>query len=149
MGSGYHGTALRLRKTKTGPNQWVEVHNEQVQLLLRMLVMMTKGNQSLLFPMSSGVYRGLFKRACAQLGLSTSYVPHSLRHGGATYWHLHGHSIEDILLRGRWASTKSARRYVQAGRALLLSTRVPEALGQLATVLCRNVILSVVLSLTQ
>ena len=57
------------------------------------------------------------------------YVPHSLRHGGATcdYLYAGGESLEDILFRGRWASMKSTRQYIQQGPALMAaaSTRIP------------------------
>ena len=109
----------------------------------------TGGDQARLFPVSADRYRRVFKQTCAALGLPSAYVPHSHRHGGATRWHLLGHSIEDILMRGRWASTKSARRYVQAGRAMLLTTRVPDQVGVIARVLTRNVTLSLFLSLSQ
>ena len=74
------------------------------------------------------------------LGLSSLYVVHSLRHGGATRDHLRGRPLEDILMRGRWASTKSARRYVQAGRSLLLATKVPRRIVELGTIIASDLI---------
>ena len=91
----------------------------------------------------------MFKKICAQLGLSYAYVPHSLRHGGATRWHLLRHPIEDILLRGRWSSTKSARRYIQAGRAMLLTTSTSRSTAATAKLLAQDVLLSIYLSLPQ
>jgi hypothetical protein len=149
MGSEYKGTAIRLRKTKTGPNQWVQVHDKSVELLLLALVSSVSNDQSLLFPFTANQFRSSFKDVCRQLGLSSSYVPHSLRHGGATRWHLLGHSIEDILLRGRWSSTKSARRYIQAGRAMLLSVEIPSSLASKAQILTQHIVLSILLSFTQ
>lgn len=146
LGVDFKGMALRLRKTKTGPNQWVEVENKDVMCLLRDVVASAKSGKSL-FPASTSTYRRLFKSACSDLGLSKSYVPHSLRHGGATRQHLLGKSMEDILLRGRWASTKSARRYIQSGRAILLSMEVPPALALVCPILCRNILAT--FSLTQ
>jgi hypothetical protein len=55
--------------------------------------------------------------------------------------------MEDILLRGRWASTRSARRYIQSGRAVLLSMEIPPGLARLAPLLSRNIITT--FSLTQ
>ena len=60
---------------------------------------------------------------------------HSLRHGGATSLQVRGMSIADIILRGRWVSTKSATLYVQSGRALLLSVSVPKVVSDLAELL--------------
>jgi len=131
MGREYKGMALRLRKTKTGPNQWVDVQDPVVCALLRDLLRSSRSQ--MMFSFSSNEFRQEFKATCAALGLSDRYVPHSLRHGGATRLHLIGVSIEDILLRGRWSSSKSARRYIQSGRALLLSMRVPARLQDLAS----------------
>ena len=149
LGSEYSGTSLRLRKTKTGPNQWVQVLDEDVVQLLRCVLDTTARGSDALFPFTAAQYRSIFKNTCAQLGLSHRYVPHSLRHGGATRWHLLGHSIEEVLMRGRWSSIKSARRYVQSGRALLLSTTVLESTGTKAKLFAANLLLSFSLSLPQ
>lgn len=143
LGREYTGTALRLRSTKTGPNQWVQVEHPAVQtLLLQVKAARQRGNHQFMFGCTAAQYRRLFKAMCAELGLSSEYVPHSLRHGGATRDHLRGRNLEDILMRGRWASTKSARRYVQAGRALLLATHVPEHVVALGSTLGQDLLLS-------
>lgn len=141
--------ALRLRQTKTGPNQWVEVEDNQVKTLLMSLLQchQTRGNK--LLPFTANQFRSVFKETCAELGLSPGYVPHSLRHGGATRAHLLGRPLEDILMRGRWASTKSARRYIQSGRAILLATSVPRVIANSGHVLASNILLSLSLSLPQ
>ena len=146
VGSAHRGTSLGLRRTKTGPFKWVNVRSPVVQTLLRQLVGNLPDENSRLFPCASAFYRH-FKRACADLGLSKSYVPHSLRHGGATHDFLRGLSLEDILHIGRWASIKSARHYVQEGRALLLSTSVPRDVSALSRVLVPRILLA--MSLTQ
>lgn len=149
LGQVYRGLALRLRQTKTGPNQWVEVEHADVKKLVRLVINSTDKPSDKLFPFTANQFRQTFKRACSQLGLNAGYVPHSLRHGGATRWHLLGKPLEDILMRGRWASTKSARRYVQAGRAMLLTTSVPEVLAGYGQSLASNITLSLKLSLPQ
>jgi hypothetical protein len=63
----------------------------------------------------------------AALGLSQKFVPHSLRHGGATELDLQGVSVEDIMKFGRWEASKNARRYIQSGKALMLAADVPPA----------------------
>lgn len=126
----YSDVALALRKTKTGPNKSVVVADPAIrELLLQVVAQADDG--ALLFPFSKDRFRKHFKAACVSLGLSPKYVPHSLRHGGATRDHMRGKTLEDILARGRWASTKSARHYVQAGRALLLATRTPVRVARL------------------
>ena len=102
---------IRLKHTKTGKNQWVQVrHPFIIEWLSRHLASSRSGER--LFPYEACFARCLFKSTAGQLGLPPSIVPHSLRHGGATALHLSGESMEDILLRGRWASSKSARVYI-------------------------------------
>jgi integrase len=117
-----------VRKSKTGKNQWVELHSPEIIQLLRGLVGVTKAGD-LLFPYSASVVRGELKAACAFFGLTAGYVPHSLRHGGASWYRrFGGMSVEDVAERGRWASCKSARIYINAGIALLAATKVPSEL---------------------
>ncbi len=145
MSATYRHTTVAIRQAKTGRNQSAVVEREEVKALLRPLLANTKP-QSLLFPGGSAAYRRVFKETCAALGLSPKYVPHSLRHGGATYLHLSGVPLENILMRGRWASHKSARTYVQSSKAMLMSMRAPRAIAAAALVLARDVPLSFALA---
>jgi integrase len=131
---------LRLRKTKTGPNKSVVLRNPQVQALLLQLVRRTPGGEDRLFPMAASTFRQHFRQACIDLGMVANYVPHSLRHGSATQAFMEDMPIEDILARGRWASTKSARHYVQTGRALLLAHRNPPRLAELGDALSASLL---------
>ena len=146
LDSGFASTALRIRKAKTGRNQFVTIDDPAVRQLVRELVAATDPGQPL-FPSTPPQFRARFKHVCAELSLSPAYVPHSLRHGGATRMHMSGAKLEDVLMRGRWESTKSARRYVQAGRAILLSVSVPTWVADSGRALARNVV--TLLSLSQ
>ena len=138
IGFEHRGLLLRLRKTKTGSNKTVAVLDEHAQALLRQLVRDTKPGERL-FPFTTDHFRRAMKRSCAELGLSGRYVPHSLRHGGATrYSHVLGWLLEDVMQRGRWASTKSARLYIQSGPALLMSMTVPPRLAATAVLLSKD-----------
>ena len=130
--------SLRIPLAKTGTNQFVTVARSSVKRLLR-IVMKGKQGTQFLFPFCTKTLLSRFKASCKLLGLSDSYVVHSLRHGGATHAHLHGVSVEDILLRGRWASTKSARIYIQSGRALLMSMQIPDKAKSLIPILSADV----------
>jgi len=126
VGGEHKGLVIRLTKTKTGPNKWVEVLQPEVQTILRQLIKSIPSSasqsQQRLFPFTGPQYRYQLKKACTALGFSNLYVPHSLRHGGATrYYHVLKMPIEDVLFRGRWASNDSARRYIQSGIAILMS----------------------------
>ena len=138
MGSAYRGMSLRLARTKTGRNQWVTVRHPHVIFLMRRLIRRMKPSE-VLFSLSAAAFRRRFKMSCADLGLSPDYVPHSLRHGGATHDHLLGRPLEEILRHGRWASVKSARHYVQSGRALLLTCRIPADIADLGRILSADV----------
>ena len=118
---------IRLRKTKTGSEQGVEVINEDVKVLLLMVQERTKSGNKL-FTCSDTRYRALFHRVCDDLKLPSDYVPHSLRHGGATYGYLTGMSFVDIQVRGRWASIKSCTGYVQMFRQALISRSFPPSI---------------------
>lgn len=113
-------SGVRLRTTKTADNLFADLYNDDVLALLRHLVA-RKRPKDRMFEFSAGSFRDWFKRAAFVLGLDERYVPHSLRHGGATALYMSGVPIETILHRGRWATTKSARYYVQSGQAMLLS----------------------------
>ena len=105
---------------------------DKAEYLLRQVVAETEAG--VLFPGGSSKFRKEFKRACSELGLSSKYVPHSLRHGGATRLHLQGVRVEDIMVRGRWASSKSGRTYIQSSRAVLMALTPPRAVTRAAAV---------------
>lgn len=128
---------IRLKDTKTGPNQMVVVRRPVVKKLVKRMVQAPGGPK--LFNFTSGQYRVAFKKACKSLGLSSSFVPHSLRHGGATHDFLNGVGLDAILLRGRWATTTSARRYIQSGRSLLIDSSISTALLDLAYAVQRRI----------
>ena len=116
---------IHLRSTKTGAHKGVEVRDAQVKQLLLTLVKRTKHGQRL-FPWSHSTHLKWFKTACAALGLSSDYVHHSLRHGGATRDYLNGMAIADVMVRGRWAANKSAVHYIQQGRQLMMLHDIPQ-----------------------
>ncbi len=142
--SEHQNMSIRLRKTKTGSNQFVVVRDPAVVVLVRGLLKITsKDLDAALFPFSSDQYRRLFKKVCAILGLSSRYVPHSLRHGGATHLFLSEKlAVKDIMVHGRWAALKSAQRYIQGGRALLMTVSIPDDVALLASTFAEDVLYS-------
>lgn len=126
FGLSHNGMALHLKKTKTGKNQFVKVESIIITELIELLIEKNYKNGSIstdsLFNLTMPNYRKLFKQTCLILNISGfGFVPHSLRHGGATSDFLKGKSIESILFRGRWAATMSARTYIHSGQALLVN----------------------------
>ena len=74
-----------------------------------------------------------FFRNCFKFFLSESHLSafninvfYSLRRGGATWDFLSYQSMERTLLRGRWASTSSARVYLQDAVATIAHLRLEE-----------------------
>lgn len=123
---------LRLRHTKTGTEQSVTITDKTINTLLRTVYETTVPGQ-FIFPFSTQSLRTWFREACHQVGLDhCGFVLHSLRHGGATRDFVSGVSIEDILVRGRWQSNKTSRRYIQSGRALMMAVQIPLKLQILA-----------------
>ena len=140
LGPTFSNGTLRLRKTKTGPEKSVAIKNVDIIFLLRLLLSRSSRDEDArLFDFSPPTLRSQFKRACTILEIPDIYVLHFLRHGGATHDHLRGMSLPDILRHGRWAETKSARHYIQAGRALLLSAEIPESVYELSRSLVPNI----------
>lgn len=135
MGRSHTGMALRLAKTKTGLNQWVSIQDSAVADLLQswMSRSATAARPTdTVFPFSAAHFRRLLRSTAVAVGVGhIPYVPHSLRHGGATADFLNGATIEQVMFRGRWQGMQSARRYIQTGRALLAAQSVPAHLNRL------------------
>ena len=70
-------------------------------------------------------WRGLFSDCLKALGLEQfGFRPYSLRRGGATWWFSKHHSLERILIQGRWSAVKTARIYLNEGLAMLARTSI-------------------------
>lgn len=141
LGFPYSGMMVRLGLTKTGENQSVELQHPLVHaVLLHYLQSYSFRDYERIFPFSPDSFRLTMRAVATTLGVGdVPYVPHSLRHGGATFDYLRGRSVEQIMFRGRWASLKSAKRYVQTCRAQLIMQRVPSRLGEQARALAQHV----------
>ena len=120
---------ISLANCKTGRNQSVIVRRPSVATLVlqwRDFVRHRTGDTNAkLFP-DADLFRALFTQGQIVLGWvrdtgAVIFVPHSLRHGGASvdYLGLGPTRIEEILFRGRWATMKSTRHYIQTGPALM------------------------------
>ena len=130
LGPAYLHAAVHLRQTKTLENMTVQVRDPVVARLLHRCIIGLAPHDRV-FPFSDDIYRSrYFHPTLAALGLShLGFVPHSLRHGGATHDYVVRRCSEAyIKRRGRWASDKSANRYVQTLHAVDLTFLVPAAL---------------------
>lgn len=121
--------SLLLPRTKTGKGrlQAVVVKRLEVgRLLLQVRAAAERGGpSSKLFPFSAAVFRSRLTLVEAEFRL-VHFTPHSLRHGGATADLQAGVPLDQVVLRGRWASLESARRYLQTALAHSLAVGVLE-----------------------
>ena len=93
----------------------------------------TMASPSTGFASSPANWRKLFNQALQALDLqSFSFRPYSLRRGGATWWFNKHHSLDQILVQGRWQAAKTARIYLNDGLALLAELQLPASRPSLA-----------------
>lgn len=118
---------VKIPTSKTGPDQGVTVTDPTVAQLARSLARRREPGDRLFPSGSAQQYRALFKGALAALKLQrVGFTPHSMRHGGATHdFHYRGLTVEDVLLRGRWRSTTSARHYIRSLPGLVAKVPIP------------------------
>ena len=110
-----------LPKSKTGLNQSVVIHPGDWLNLTRLLLDRPLKAGARVVSISAHKFRRGLQSILKRLGVTrVRYTPHSLRHGGATRDFMLGIPIADIVVRGRWAQAKTASRYIQQGRALLV-----------------------------
>lgn len=121
---------LHIDTSKTGRHQLVTMRHSRIVAVFGMYLKQ-RSDSGRCFDFSAWQFRKWLGCVCEQLGLTERYVPHSLRHGGATEMLLDGVDIERILHQGRWVSTNSARRYLQMGKALVIYMDTPKKVKQL------------------
>lgn len=122
----FRGAFIRLKSTKRGLNQSVTVTDPTIIKLLSVAVSLAKSaGRKQLWSFSSSQYYRAFRRVISLLSLSSRFVVHSIRHGGATHLMTAGVPVNDIMIRGRWKSPESFRTYVQQWQSLLLTNRYP------------------------
>lgn len=125
---------IHIRNAKTGRFQGIEIRDPHVRLLVREYRQQHHHGQRL-FTFSGSSYHRWFKRACFNLDLTSDYSLHCLRHGGATRDYLDGVPINDVMLRGRWVGIKSATRYIQTGRQLMMLNSVSPVIDKIGRVI--------------
>ena len=73
-------------------------------------------------------WRSLFSEAISSLGIAEfGFRPCSLRRGGATWWFGKHHSLDQILVQGRWQAAKTARIYINEGLAILAELQLKQS----------------------
>ena len=114
---------LHLGQTKMGSRnastETATFRNREVSLLLQAWQSVHRPD-AFLVSVSATSFRQWFARALDATDLSDrGYKPYSLRRGGATQVFLDTQSYSAVCQRGRWASEKTTRIYIQDSVALL------------------------------
>jgi integrase len=123
--------AIRLPKAKTGLNQSITFSDTSLLGQMLRLYVQVGVNDQPMFKLSSAQFRRSLSQACVALGVdSSSFTPHSFRHGGATADFISGRPLNEIVLKGRWVVIQSAKRYIQAGRSLSIALNLPNSITQ-------------------
>ena len=128
---------LRLGLTKSGKRTGREemvVINSVVAVAWLRVACQGRSLQEPLLRRGADHFRKCFKLFLQAFSLDNLLLNvYSLRRGGATWDFLSHQSMERTLLRGRWASTSSARVYLQDATALVAHLRLDDSQVRLAT----------------
>lgn len=139
---------LRLRKTKTGDDKFVRLRKPETRALLRAW-MRLRPSSGKLFDFNPQQFRSKFRQVCNLIGLDASYVPHSCRHGGATELFIQTQDLHLVMIVGRWAVEKSARSYIQDGRAILIARKPPRSVVAAGKVFAKDFLRSLAIAVAR
>lgn len=122
------GVMSRGEKCKTGYDQGVLLTTDLAKGIAIGLKAQCADTDRL-FSLSEDDYRARFHHAVGALDLpppdnGLPWVPHCLRHGGASEAFRAGMSVDEIKLRGRWRNDKSVARYTKPHQLLSLDARI-------------------------
>lgn len=122
--------AVYLFDTKTKKYDLVYIRDAVVMKVLRYLCA-GKSRHENIFSSSNSKFNKNLRLAINLLQLAMDFTSHCCRHGGATHDFVKGEPFADIKQRGRWASDKSLKRYLNTGAALALTICLPYELQKL------------------
>lgn len=133
---------FRVKKAKTGWEQFAGIHDAQIVRIVRRYLKhvrrkhkhSVRGDQDereirrlQLFPLMKRELRAALKDAVRAVNITIKgLVFHSLRHGAATQDTIDGVSMAEVMRRGRWASSKSAQIYIKQCKTMGLKQALPE-----------------------
>ena len=118
-----HQIILALPATKTSQHreESICIHDQRVAILLHNVLQNTTGR---FWPYSAVAFRKRLHELCCELSLEQCcFSAYSIRRGGASYAFATGVSFDELLVKGRWQSSKTARIYLDTGRAALIQQR--------------------------
>lgn len=123
-----HTHGIHIPDAKTGKNQFAELVDEQIVLILKKwIAYMRPARGTPIFPTSQQNLRRSLGEALRGIKVELpGVVFHSLRHGAATQARLDGRTINEVMELGRWAVSKTAHRYVKRARVLGMQQELPQ-----------------------
>ena len=117
---------LSLPATKTSRQREESVAIEDENLAVLLDHVLNLGSSDGLLGVSPNQFRSMLRLYCEFLGLQAcGFTAYSLRRGGASHAFASGQSFDQLLVKGRWQSVKTARVYLDSGRAQLIQLRLP------------------------
>ena len=110
---------LPSSKTSKDKPESISVNDVKVAALLLYLRQQAKSDR--IWDGSVPQFRAYLSHFCAFLSLEEHhFTAYSIRRGGASSAFLRGTSFDQLLVTGRWQSIKTARIYLDTGRAALI-----------------------------
>lgn len=115
---------LALPSTKTSRNREETVCVIDYRLAMLVSVTLRSLRNQPFWDQSLHSFRAMFATFCDFFNLEEfGFTPYSVRRGGASFAFSEGQSFDELLVKGRWQSNKTARLYLDTGRATLIQTR--------------------------
>lgn len=114
--------ALPSTKTSKQREETVCVDDARLTQLVSVALRQLQGQP--FWPHSLRSFRSTFAQFISFFELEDyGFTPHSIRRGGASHAFAEGVTFDELLIRGRWQSNRTARLYLDTGRAALIQTR--------------------------
>lgn len=108
---------------KTGKIQFVPLSKQTLLRCLKRFICTIATSSGLLFHLPYTNVTASFHAALQHFHLTKQdYRLHSLRHCGATFEWLNNLRMENVMLKGTWEAENTCKRYLNAGKALLVCT---------------------------
>jgi len=102
-------------KTSQGNPQVLQIKDDTL-LVMAQRVQKALQPKQLLWKAGPHSFRRTFQKLLTHLGFPVqSYLPYSLRRGGATWYYQSTLNLDATMTRGRWACQKTCRIYVDTG----------------------------------
>eukprot|EP00435_Cladocopium_sp_Y103_P026272 s118_g6.t1 len=119
---------LALPATKTSKLKMESVEVEDVNLAALALHVLARHPGGAIGNLTPNLFRSKLKLLLATLDLTHhNFTGYSLRRGGASHAFTQGLHFDRLLVMGRWQSIKTARQYLDSGRAALVQLQFSAA----------------------